>query len=164
MIENLSQIKLLICDVDGVLTDGRVFMVQPGLWARSFHILDGIGLKRLIKSGVLVGWVTGSDSVDIRERAEKLGVTELFMGVEEKWPVFESLMQKHGFNLSEIGYIGDDIPDLPILERVGFPVTVPNAHARVKGLKGIYCTERSGGEGAVRELCDMIMAAKEGSS
>lgn len=159
MEQRLKRIKLLALDVDGVLTDGRIFYVEGSGWTRLFHLLDGYGIKELQRSGIPVAWISGSDTPDIRKRAETLKVQHLYLGSEIKLPALESLTQKLGIQASEVAYMGDDTFDLPVLERVGFAATVPHALDEVKA-KVHYITARDGGFGAVREVIEMIRKAK----
>jgi 3-deoxy-D-manno-octulosonate 8-phosphate phosphatase (KDO 8-P phosphatase) len=156
----LRNLKALILDVDGVLTNGGIFMDAAGQWRRTFHIHDGLGIKKLLQMGLHIAWITGSESPDISERAKNLGVQNVFQGVESKLPVAEKFMIKNQLQWEEMAYMGDDLPDLPVLNKVGCPVTVPNAHELVLKNKNFYLTQNPGGSGAVREICDLIEAAR----
>lgn len=160
--KNLKNIKALLIDVDGILTDGTLWWHSPGEWRRTFNIYDGYGIKALIQNGYTVAIVTGSNSEDIRERQIKLGIHYLYEGAENKVPCYEDFLQKTNFKDSEVAYIGDDLPDVPILKRVGFSATVPTAMDAAKKVAS-YITKKEGGRGAVRELCDMLMATKVAS-
>jgi 3-deoxy-D-manno-octulosonate 8-phosphate phosphatase (KDO 8-P phosphatase) len=152
----IKPIKLLALDVDGVLTDCRVFLDESGEWRRFFSIRDGYGLKRLMDFGYQTALITASKAKDISERARALGVNYLFDGNLDKVPAFEELMKKTGFSEKEIAYMGDDLFDIPLLKRVGFAATVPDAMEDVKESVH-YVAKRPGGNGAVREICDLIV-------
>ncbi len=154
-ISRLSQIKMLVLDVDGVLTDCRIWMNSQGEWRRFFSIRDGVGIKRLIESGYKIALITGSKAEDIRSRVKVLGIHYLYEGNLEKIPAYDDLKKKTGFLDSEIAYVGDDYFDVPLLQRVAFAATVPDALEEVKKTVH-YITERPGGNGAVREICDYI--------
>lgn len=154
----LSKVKLLILDVDGVLTDCRIWYDSPGKWKRFYSIRDGVGLKELMKVGVRTAVITGSESEDIRERVKSLQIEFLYEGALDKIPSFEDLLEQADLSPEEVAYIGDDIYDIPLLERVGFAATVPEAVDEVKKIAH-YITQRPGGNGAVREVCDMIRRA-----
>lgn len=158
--ERLKKIKALVLDCDGILSDCRIYYVGEGKWARHYSIRDGFGIKKLQKSGVLVSVITTSVSEDIRERMKSLAIDHWFEGAHEKTAAWESILSKHGLKDEEVAYMGDDDPDLPLLERAGFSATVPEAMENVKGIVN-YITQRPGGNGAVREVCEMILKAKE---
>ncbi|MFP8967092.1 KdsC family phosphatase [Pokkaliibacter sp. CJK22405] len=153
-------IKMLIMDVDGVLTDGRLFFSEEGYELKAFNSLDGHGIKMLHKAGLKTAIITGRRTTLVAKRARDLGIHFLFQGREDKLNALEELRQEHHIEMEEIAYIGDDWPDLPLITRVGLGVTVPNAapalleHAH-------FCCSRAGGEGAVRELCELILAAQD---
>lgn len=153
--EMLRPIKAVAMDVDGVMTDCRLWMDASGEWRRAFCIRDGIGIKRLIAAGYKVGWITGTRSQDIQARVKVLGVEFLRDGKEDKRQSFAEFAEFAGCKPHEIAYIGDDLPDLPLFELAGFAVTVPAAVAEVIEAAD-YVTTREGGEGAARELCDLI--------
>src|SRR5215831_10498592 len=142
------RIRLLTCDVDGVLTDGRVFYLDDGSEMKAFHSLDGVGLKMLAHTGVAVAWITGSSAPAVAHRARALGVVRLVQGTEDKLAPWAC------------AHIGDDLPDLPIIARCGLGVCVPHAPAPVRE-RAHYVTRAEGGAGAVREVCDLILAAQD---
>ncbi len=158
--KNLKNIKAFLIDVDGIMTNGQIWMESPGQWRRTFNIYDGLGLKMLIKEGYIVGIITGSDSDDIRERAKKFAIAHLYEGAEDKIPCFEDFLKKTGLKEKEIAYIGDDLPDVPVLKRVGFSASVPGAVPEAKKAAK-YITKRAGGMGAVREICDLLLGSKK---
>lgn len=151
----LKKIKMIIFDVDGVLTDCRVFLDSDGQWKRFFSIRDGYGIARLIEQGYKTAVITGSKSKDIEARVKGLGIHYFFEGSIEKLPAFEKILKDTGFSPDEVAYMGDDLFDIPLLERVGFAATVPDAMEEVLEIVD-YVTRRPGGNGAVREVCDLI--------
>ncbi len=155
----LKKIKLLILDVDGVMTDGRVFWLNGHGWTRYFHIKDGHGLKILMKYGIQVAVISGGDSQDVRTRMEFLNIKHVFLGDEDKLIALNKIIQSTGITLDQMAFMGDDLFDIPIIERVGFSATVPHAVDPVKS-RVHYVTESSGGWGAVREVADAIRKAQ----
>jgi len=152
-------IRLLVLDVDGVLTDGRLYYGANGEELKAFHIRDGLGLKLLRGSGVEVAIVTGRMSRAVELRAENLGLLYVFQGVSDKLAVFEQLLAKFALRAAAVAAIGDDLPDVPVLRRCGFAACVPEASAPVRG-HAHYVTDRPGGSGAVREVCDLLLTAQ----
>lgn len=152
-------IRLLTCDVDGVLTDGRIYVTDDGRELKAFHVLDGLGLKMLMKAGVTVAWITGSNAAAVMHRARGLGITRLIQGAEDKLTPWEALRDDLGLPPMACAHIGDDLPDLPVFARCGLAVTVPHAPAAVRAHAHLVTT-REGGGGAVREVCEMILAAQ----
>lgn len=155
----LSKVRHLILDVDGVLTDGRLYFDNHGNELKTFHTLDGHGIKMLQKSGVAVAIITGRRSALVEKRAHDLGITRLIQGREDKYSAFLELFASEPYDLAHVAYVGDDYPDLQLMTRVGCPVAVPNAAPPVKE-RALFVTEREGGLGAVREVCDRIMQAQ----
>ncbi|MFB9885753.1 3-deoxy-manno-octulosonate-8-phosphatase KdsC [Balneatrix alpica] len=158
--ERASRIKLLIMDVDGVLTDGSLYFTDEGHELKAFNSLDGHGIKMLHQAGIATAIITGRRSALVAKRAKDLGIPHLFQAREDKLNALEELLEDLQISLDEIAYIGDDWPDLPIICRVGLGVTVPNAAPAL--LEHAHCcTQRQGGRGAVRELCELILAAQD---
>ncbi len=155
-IEKLKKIKLLILDVDGVLTDTRIFLDSDGEWKRFFSIRDGVGIRELHQQGYKTAVITGSKSKDITERVKVLQITYFYDGFLDKVPAFKKLQEQAQVTPDEMAYIGDDIYDLPLLKSVGYAATVPEAVVEVKKIVD-YVTERPGGLGAAREICDQII-------
>ena len=145
-------IKLLILDVDGVLTDGRIFIRDNGEEIKSFHTLDGHGLKMLQASGVQTAIITGRD-------APSVGINYYFKGIHDKRAAYAQLREQAGVEEHECAFVGDDVVDLPVMVRCGLAVAVPEAHWFTLQYAH-YVTQRSGGAGAVREVCDLIMQAQ----
>ncbi|MCM0607047.1 MAG: HAD hydrolase family protein [Xanthomonadaceae bacterium] len=151
----IKKLKCLILDVDGVLTDGRIFWIKGQGWTRQYHTQDGYGMRLLIKSGFPVAIFSGGESDDLRERIKVLGVEHAYIGNENKLIALEEFKRKTGFKESEMAFIGDELFDLPVLNKVGFSATVPHACEEVR--KSVdYVTEAQGGMGAVREVIEMI--------
>ncbi|MFZ6016997.1 MAG: KdsC family phosphatase [Nitrospirota bacterium] len=159
LLEIAKGIKLLILDVDGVLTDGSIILDNEGNEFKSFHVRDGHGIKMLIRAGIQVAIITGRYSKVVERRAHELGITEVFQKCHDKRDAYRELVEKFSLNDSEIAYIGDDIVDISLLKRSGFSVAVRNADDEVKA-DAMMITRNSGGRGAVREVCDFLLKAK----
>ncbi len=155
----LKKIKLLLLDVDGVMTDGRIFWQDSSGWTRQFNVKDGYGLKLLMQAGIQVGIISGGVSKDVKTRAEFLKVQHVFLGDENKIIALDKIIASTGLSPDEIAFVGDDLFDIPVLERVGFSATVPHAVEPVKE-RVHYITEFDGGFGAVREVADAIRKAQ----
>lgn len=151
-------LKLLVLDVDGVLTDGKLYLSDSGEEIKAFNTLDGHGLKMLKASGVDVAIITGRKSRLVEIRAGNLGIAHVYQGVEDKLSAFRELIGKLGLQPQQAAFMGDDLVDLPAMRRAGLALTVPAAPALVKQ-NAHYVSERSGGDGAVREVCELIMQA-----
>ena len=154
-----KRIKLVVLDVDGVMTDGSLYLCDDGQEYKAFNSQDGLGMKLLKASGVELAIITGRTSKVVVQRAESTGVAHFFQGVEDKLEAFLHLAQELGIDHSECAFVGDDVVDLPPMRRSGLAVTVPAAPALVKQ-HAHYVTEREGGRGAVRELAELIMHAQ----
>ncbi len=147
---------MLILDVDGIMTDCRLWMDSDGKWKRIYSVRDGVGIKALIEAGYKIAVITGATADDVRARVKMLGIHYLFEGALNKVPPFEELQKQTGINPNEMAYMGDDHFDLPILNAVQFSATVPDAMDEV--LEAVqYVTRRPAGNGAVREVCDYIL-------
>jgi 3-deoxy-D-manno-octulosonate 8-phosphate phosphatase (KDO 8-P phosphatase) len=157
--ERARGIRLLTVDVDGVLTDGRLYYGADGAEMKAFNSLDGVGLKMLARAGIAVAWLTGSNAPAVAHRARALGVTRLVQGAEDKLAPWSALVKQLELAPSACAHIGDDLPDLPILSRCGLGVVVPHAPPAVR-LHAHYVTVRDGGAGAVREVCELILIAQ----
>jgi 3-deoxy-D-manno-octulosonate 8-phosphate phosphatase (KDO 8-P phosphatase) len=151
----LQKVRMLICDVDGVLTDGRLWISDDGKWRRYFHIKDGVGMNLLRECGYEIGVISGGKSDDVITRMAFLKVPHVYLEASDKVGPFNDVLAKTGFKEEEIAFIGDEIFDIPIFKRVGFAATVPGAVNEVKKAAH-YVTETKGGEGAVREVIDFI--------
>ena len=154
-----KQIKLLLLDVDGVLTDGRLYYGNSGEELKAFDIQDGLGIKLLQRGGVEVGIITGRVSQLLQRRADELGMQPIVQGREDKLTALNELLETMPVELHEIAFIGDDLTDLAVINRVGLGITVANGNAAVAN-KAKWQTRRGGGNGAVREAAEMILAAQ----
>lgn len=159
ILDKAAQIKLVIFDVDGVLTNGSLFYGDDGQEYKAFHSRDGHGMKMLQKSGVEIGIITGRTSKVVEHRMKNLGIQHVYQGKLEKLPAFEELISKLGINPDEVAYVGDDVVDLPILTRVGLAIAVADAHNLVKQ-HAHWQTPSGGGQGAARDVCELIMEAR----
>jgi len=154
-----SQIKLLLLDVDGILTDGRLYFSNSGEEIKAFHSLDGHGIKMLMSTGVNVGIITGRESALLQKRAADLGIELLYQGREDKLNVLKEICQNTGVDTAHICYAGDDLPDLPVLKTVGLSFSVPGGHRTIQAAVDAI-TEASGGMGAVREITDFLLQSQ----
>lgn len=143
-------------DVDGTLTDGGIIFIGGDAEAKRFDVQDGMGITLARAAGLIVGIITGRSSEVVQRRACELGIEELYQGVSNKVETLYKLLKKHGLDSSRAAYIGDDLPDIPIMRRVGLPIAVQNAVPEVKQCC-LHVTEASGGHGAVREAVDWIL-------
>jgi 3-deoxy-D-manno-octulosonate 8-phosphate phosphatase (KDO 8-P phosphatase) len=153
------RIRLMVFDVDGVLTDGSLHFGADGEMIKTFNVLDGHGIKLLQQSGVTTAIISARQSALVARRAADLGITHVQQGVHDKLSGFQALLAECGVDAEASGFIGDDVIDLPVLTRVGFAASVPNGHPEVRS-RVHYVTTASGGHGAVRELCDFILRAQ----
>lgn len=152
-------IKLLLLDVDGVLTDGRLLFSNSGEEFKAFSTLDGHGIKMLIKSGIQVGIITGRTSKLVEQRASDLGIKILVQGREDKLIALEEILAVNNIKKTAICYVGDDFPDLAVMRAVGLSASVPNGHPDVQSAANLI-TQRRGGDGAVREVADYLLKAQ----
>ena len=159
MLKRAMRIRFLLLDVDGVLTDGRIYLDSDGREMKSFHIHDGHGLHLLHEAGIQVGWISGRSSRIVDLRAKELGITEVHQGIHEKLPVYLDLLKKYKLRDPEMAYMGDDLIDLPILKRAGLAIAVANAVKAVKE-KAQMVTRHPGGDGAVREVADLLVSVQ----
>jgi 3-deoxy-D-manno-octulosonate 8-phosphate phosphatase (KDO 8-P phosphatase) len=160
ILEKARKIRVVIFDVDGVLTDGSLYLTDDGEEIKAFNSHDGHGIKMLKASGVKVAIITGRESRCVDLKAKDWGVTLVYQGAKIKLPVFEALLEKLELDASACAYVGDDLIDLPVLLRCGLAICVPAAPALVK--KHVdYVTQLEGGRGAAREICEMIMQAQD---
>jgi 3-deoxy-D-manno-octulosonate 8-phosphate phosphatase (KDO 8-P phosphatase) len=154
-----AKVKVLIFDVDGVLTDGSLTYDANGEITKTFFVLDGLGIQLINKTGVKTAIISARNSPIVVKRAADLGITHVFQGQHDKRLAFQELLATTGVAAEECGYIGDDVIDLPLLLQVGFSVAVPSGHPEVQH-RVHYVTRAAGGRGAVREVCDMVMRAQ----
>lgn len=157
--EKARPIKLLVLDVDGVMTDGRIVYTDGGEETKAFDVKDGHGIKMLMRSGVSVGLLTGRESRVVQHRARDLDIDIVHQGAHDKLSVFERILREKGLKGEEVCYVGDDLVDLPVMKRAGLSISVADASEELKGCVD-YVTERSGGRGAVREVCELILKAQ----
>jgi len=154
--ERAKKIKLLLMDVDGVLTDGSLYYTERGEEIKVFNVRDGLGIKLIQKVGIKTGVISGRDSKALLNRLKELGIDEIHLGHYEKLEVLEEITKRNSISYEEIAYIGDDYVDIPVLRRVGFPIVVGDAPAVVKE-HALFITKNSGGRGAVREAIEFIL-------
>ncbi|HLX24240.1 MAG TPA: HAD-IIIA family hydrolase [Usitatibacter sp.] len=157
--ERARAVRLAIFDVDGVMTDGTVYIGAQGEAFKAFNILDGHGLKMLGSSGVVTAIISGRTSEAVTRRAKELEIGHVVQGSADKSADFDKLLASLGLQAAACAFVGDDVPDLPVMRRCGFAVAVANAHDSVKS-EAHYVTRASGGRGAVREFCDLVLQAK----
>jgi 3-deoxy-D-manno-octulosonate 8-phosphate phosphatase (KDO 8-P phosphatase) len=157
--EKAQHIRLLAMDVDGVLTNGEVIYTDNGGEMKIFNVKDGHGISMLLNSGVEVALITGRSSPITQRRADELKIPHVFQGVKNKLPVLESLLKQLGLELSQVAYVGDDTPDIPVMKVVGLAVCPVDAVAEVKRVSH-YTTQAPGGCGAVREVTDLLMRSR----
>jgi len=158
-INKLKRIKLLLLDVDGVLTDGSIIYNDNGTETKIFNVKDGLGIRLLMEAGIKVGIVTGRSSKTLYHRCKNLGISLIFDGVHEKTSVLELISEQTGLHAEEIAFVGDDLLDLPLLKSVGFSIAVADAHETVIENADMV-TSKKGGDGAVREVCEAILKAQ----
>jgi 3-deoxy-D-manno-octulosonate 8-phosphate phosphatase (KDO 8-P phosphatase) len=153
-----AAVKLLILDVDGVLSDGRIYMSSHGEPMKNFHTRDGIGIKQLQQANIAIAVISGCNSSVVSDRMAHLGVTHVYQGYNDKLPVYQKLLQELNLQDHEVAYMGDDWPDMPMLKRVGLSATVADAPHYIKE-QVHFVSQAAGGCGAVRELCDLLLHA-----
>ena len=157
----LAKVRLVAFDVDGVFTDGRFYLSDDGVESKAFHTQDGFGVRQLLKNGIDVAVISGRQSIAVETRMSELGVEHVILGCSDKTAAFDDLIEDLGIATEETVFVGDDIPDLPLLNKVGYAIAVANAVRAVREYCA-YTTERQGGHGAVREVCELVLAAVVG--
>ncbi|WP_083447313.1 MULTISPECIES: KdsC family phosphatase [Achromobacter] len=157
--DRAAAVRLMVFDVDGVLTDGSLYYGEGGELQKRFHALDGHGLRLLMEGGLTVALMTGRSGPIVARRAAELGISEVVQGVRDKGSALAELAQRAGVQLNQTGYMGDDIIDLPAMQRAGFSASVPNAPGYVSQAAHWISTQ-PGGSGAVRECCDLLLASQ----
>ena len=155
----LAAVRLLVMDVDGVLTDGGIYYTERGDELKRFDVRDGQGLVLLRQAGVLTAVITRRRSEIVERRADELGIAEVHQGATDKRAVLEALLARRAMPASDVAYVGDDIGDLPAMQLVGFPIAVADAVPAVRDAAG-YTTRARAGHGAIREICELILKAK----
>jgi 3-deoxy-D-manno-octulosonate 8-phosphate phosphatase (KDO 8-P phosphatase) len=160
LLRRFKSIRLLSLDVDGVLTDGGLYYDDHGGVSRRFHVRDGVGIKRVIAAGIEVVFISAGTTASIRYRGEMLGVPHVFIGVKDKLAAVATLCRILKIDLDQVAHVGDDVNDLPLLKAVGCPLTVAGGIPEVRAL-ACFITRCDGGHGAVREICDLLVEARE---
>ncbi|MGC8719143.1 MAG: KdsC family phosphatase [Thermodesulforhabdaceae bacterium] len=158
-VDRIKKIRLMAFDVDGVLTDGSIIYLDNGTEMKIFDVQDGHGLKLLIRAGIEVAFITGRYCKVTERRAEEIGVRFVYQNAKRKLDAYEDLLGRLGFQDEDIGYVGDDLIDIPVMKRAGWAVAVPNASVYVFPYAH-YVTKKPGGRGACREICDIVLQVK----
>lgn len=159
ILEKARRVRFLLLDVDGVMTDGTIYLDSAGREMKAFNIYDGSGIYQVQKAGIRVGIITGRTSPIVEIRARELGISEVHQNAIDKLAVYDELLKKYDLTDAEMAYIGDDVIDLSVLKRVGLSVASANAHSLVKKQVD-WVTRKSGGRGAVREVTDLLLTAR----
>ena len=159
ILEKAAEIKLVVFDVDGVLTDGSLFIGDDGQEYKAFNSKDGHGMRMLQDAGVDIAIITGRVSRVVEHRVKDLGIKHVYQGKRQKLPAFEELLEKVGLSPDEVAYVGDDVVDLPVMSKVGLAICVQDGHPFVKK-HAHWITEHGGGRGAGRDVCEMILQAR----
>ena len=158
ILHRAAQIRLVIFDVDGVLTDGRLYLADDGNEFKAFHSRDGHGMKMLQNQGVAVAIISGRRSLAVERRMADLGIDYVYMGVQDKLVAFQDLLQRQGLDPAQVAYVGDDVIDLPVMSRVGLAIAVQDADPFVRR-HAHWQTPSAGGRGAAREVCELLLEA-----
>ena len=157
IMENLfKNIKLIAFDVDGVFTDGRIYISDAGVESKAFHTQDGHGIRQILEVGIKVAVISGRKSQAVSMRMKELSIEDVYLGCKNKEATFQSLLKKYSIRAMESAFVGDDIPDVKILKVVGLPIAVANARSEVKKIAK-YITKNTGGSGAIREITDLLL-------
>jgi 3-deoxy-D-manno-octulosonate 8-phosphate phosphatase (KDO 8-P phosphatase) len=159
LLRRARSVRLVTFDVDGVLTDGRIYVDDHGRESKAYHVQDGLAMKMLQHAGIAVAWISGSNAESVRHRAHVLGVHRVALGAEHKTVPWERILEEIGVAPGACAHMGDDLPDVPILAACGLALTVPHAPDAVKR-HAHYVTRRNGGAGAAREVAELILAAQ----
>ena len=158
--QKAQQIRLLICDVDGVFSDGRIYLGNDGEELKAFHTRDGYGIKAIRKAGVEVAVITGRTSEIVQQRMQSLTIPYIFQGQEQKVPAYTELLSTLALQPEQVAYIGDDLSDWDVMQRVGLSIAVQDAHPYLR-LHANYVTSCPGGYGAVREVSDLLLMSRD---
>lgn len=158
--EKAAAVHLMIFDVDGILTDGKLFFGPEGEELKVFHVLDGHGIRMLHEAGIRTAIISARKSAMVARRAEDLGIGHVYLGIQDKLSAFETLLRETGTTAENCGYMGDDVIDLPVLARTRFSASVPSAHEEVRR-RVDHITAAPAGGGAVREVCDLLLKAQD---
>ncbi|WP_196141136.1 3-deoxy-manno-octulosonate-8-phosphatase KdsC [Aliikangiella sp. G2MR2-5] len=159
LLEKASQIKLLICDVDGVLSDGKVYFGNEQEELKNFNIKDGLGIKLMQKNGITVAIITGRQSNIVERRAKELGIEKVYQGRSDKRATYQEIIEDMGLQKEQVAHIGDDLPDLPLMKRSGLGICVNDGYYFVKQ-HADWVTPSNGGSGAVRDVADLLLTAQ----
>ena len=159
-LDKLKYIRAFVLDIDGVLTDGTVHVTETGEQLRKFHVRDGYAMQRALKSGLLICIISGGRSQSVVHRFSGLGITEVHLGIESKAEVFQDFLKQHQLDAGQVAYIGDDIPDIPVMKLAGLPVCPADAVPEVKACS-LYISRYKGGEGCVRDLIERVLKIQE---
>ena len=160
VLKRMAALQLLVLDMDGVLTDSKIWMHEDGTQLRAFHAMDGLGVQLLVERGLRVAIISGTElEVLAQQRAARMRVTRVYSGISDKLTPLNEILQEWNIAKEETAFMGDDLPDLPPMKRVGLGLSVPNAHPWVQEAAH-YVTQNVSGGGAVREVCDLILHAK----
>ena len=157
--KRMKEVKLLLLDVDGVLTDGTITYNAKGQEIKSFSVKDGLGLRLLMDAGIQVGIITGRSSEALAARCKNLGIDLLFDGIKDKVKALETILKETGIKAAQTAFAGDDLPDICVMKRVGLAIAVSDASPDIMGFAHII-TSKKGGQGAIREVCENILKAK----
>ena len=160
LIQKAQKIKMLLLDVDGVMTNGQVLLLPNGDEIKAFSIADGFGIVSAMKLGIRIGIVSGRSSTSLQQRCEELHISDLYMNVADKAEVLREIANRYQLSYENIAYMGDDIPDLPVLETVGLSAAPQSAHHEVKQRVHLV-VQKKGGEGAVREFIEFLLTAQK---
>ncbi len=159
ILHKAAQIRLVVFDVDGVLTDGSLYIGDDGQEYKAFHSRDGLGMKLLKRSGVEIGIITARTSHVVRHRMESLGIRHVYQGRMEKFPALQEIISDMELQLEQVAYVGDDLIDLPVMRQVGLAIAVQDAHPLARQ-HAHWQTPHKGGRGAARDVCELIMEAQ----
>jgi len=159
ILQKAAQIRLVIFDVDGVLTDGRLYFGNDGNEFKAFHIRDGHGMKMLQNRGVAIAVISGRRATAVERRMADLGIRYVYLGIEDKLTAFEELLTRLELDAQQVAYVGDDVVDLPVMRRVGFAIAVQDADPFVKR-HAHWQTPSAGGHGAARDVCELLLEAR----
>jgi 3-deoxy-D-manno-octulosonate 8-phosphate phosphatase (KDO 8-P phosphatase) len=159
LLERARRVRVLVLDVDGVLTDGRLHITAQGEETKVFHVRDGSGIVAVQRAGITVAIISGRDSAAVTRRANELGIRHVFQGISDKRAALDALLAELGATPDALACVGDDTPDVPMLERATLAVAVADAHATARAAAH-WTTPSAGGHGAVREVCDLLLSAR----
>jgi 3-deoxy-D-manno-octulosonate 8-phosphate phosphatase (KDO 8-P phosphatase) len=158
--EKARRVRLLILDVDGVLTDGRIVIDDQGTESKFFNVKDGHGMRLIMRAGIPIVFLSGRTSEASQRLAHELGASKVYQNIHNKIDAYEEILEQNGLQDCDVGYVGDDVVDLPILRRVGFSAVVADATEEIKSVAD-YITEKEGGKGAVREIIELVLRSQE---